>query len=199
MATEIRPQLTFEEEGHKYFLDGVEIPSVTTVIGAVLDDNAGFYTEESRLRGTVVHLACELDDLGTLDESALDEEIHPYLEGYRKFKREHEPIWEGIECRLFHPHYRYASTLDRYGSAMFNSMRRRCVGEIKTGGMSPNYNIQTAAQAMLLPNPPSWARLIIQLFDDATYALQVCPTSELMADFSVFISGLNILNWKRRH
>ena len=192
VATEIKPTFRFEEDGHKYFLDDSEIPSVTQVIGAVLDGNAGFYTEESRMRGTVVHLACELDDLGQLDESALDDEIMPYLAAYQKFKQEHLCEWEGIEERLCHETYGFAGTIDRRGIVVSN----RTVLDIKTGAKSDIHDIQLAAYVMLL-NHTHTHRFILQLDDDGTYSLHQICRNTLRGDINIFLSALAVFTWKK--
>jgi hypothetical protein len=39
-------------------------------------------------RGRAVHLACQLDDEGTLDEETVVSEVKPFLAAFRKFKRD---------------------------------------------------------------------------------------------------------------
>lgn len=39
--------------------------------------------------GTAVHRACELDDLGELDEATLDARLAGHLHAWRSFCREH--------------------------------------------------------------------------------------------------------------
>lgn len=101
----------FDEEKHLYTLDGRRLISVTEAL-SVLDDRwkvDPFYLE----RGRFIHKATELYDKNELDESTVDERIKPYLDAYKKFKREtsYEPIY--IEHILYHPKYFYAGKLDR--------------------------------------------------------------------------------------
>lgn len=199
MATEIKPIFRFEEEGHRYFLGDRELPSVTTVIGAILDPNVALYTEASRLRGIAVHLACELDDLGTLDESTVGEEW-PYLDAYRKFRSEHECQWLGIEERRYEPVYGFAGTLDRRGIVDAYDT----ILDIKTGAKQPTHGIQLAAYAMLARNSivgvaMAYERTILRLNDDATYALFKSPRNTLRADTNTFLNALGVYNWKRRN
>lgn len=67
MAHPQHPNLTFIEESHEYFLDGVKIPGITGVIGKYLfpDDYAGISEEtlaKAAERGTEVHKLIEMAD-----------------------------------------------------------------------------------------------------------------------------------------
>lgn len=110
--------LTFDEPSHTYRWNGVVVPSVTQILRPLMDLDA---VDPDVLRrasafGTAVHLACELDDLGALDEGALDPALLPYLEGWRQFSKDYGCRWDGIELRVFHKTMRYAGTLDRRGT-----------------------------------------------------------------------------------
>lgn len=82
--------LTFDEATHVYLLDGVRLPSVTTIISGVLG-NPFPDTPAVRAameRGTEVHRTIALDFAGDLDESTVDPIVLPYLVGARLFCRE---------------------------------------------------------------------------------------------------------------
>lgn len=76
------------DEDHIYRVDGMKVPSVTQLL-----KEFGFYGE-NMLRfadptfGSAVHLACQYDDAGTLDESSLDESVRLRLVQWRKYKKE---------------------------------------------------------------------------------------------------------------
>lgn len=198
MATEIKPIFRFEEEGHRYFLGDQELPSVTTVITAVLGGTITVSPEAWKMageRGTAVHKACELDDLGTLDESTVGEEW-PYLDAYRKFKSEHACEWDGIERRHYHEVYNYAGTIDRMGTLD----GRRSILDIKTGLRSPLHDIQLAAYSMLAGfSPANWNRIILHLHSNGDYAIYTSKKSSLAQDMNIFLSALAIYNWQRRN
>ncbi len=108
--------LSFDEKEHIFTLalSGRRFPSVTQVLSKMgLTPDYNWVDPWYMLRGSHVHKATELADNGTLDESTVDDEIAPYLEAYRKFRRE----WSGkiieAEYRLWHPTYRYAGIVDR--------------------------------------------------------------------------------------
>ena len=70
--------LKFDPVEHIYHTKGpndpdwVETPSVSTFISPLYGSGKSYFTPESALRGTRVHLATELDDLGKLDHLAAD-------------------------------------------------------------------------------------------------------------------------------
>lgn len=141
--------LTFDAEAHRYTRGGLALASVT----GILDDNGlvpgkEFFTEHARLRGTYVHAATHLIDAGTLDYDTLDPEVAAYSRGWETFKEEQkfEPLLS--EVALDHPTRRFAGTLDRIG--LMPSRPGPILLDIKTGGWSPQYDLQLAAYAILV-------------------------------------------------
>lgn len=108
--------LTFDVASHKYFFEGRPVPGVNEILTSLnLQENRG--SEVDMLRGTYVHKACELHDNGVLDELNLDPFIKPYLDGWKRFRR--EICVEGFtplatELMLYSK-YGYAGRLDCYG------------------------------------------------------------------------------------
>src|SRR5690606_20318453 len=91
--------LIFEPDNHEYRHRGVVVPSVTQILGSLVDMSAipQDKLEYARARGQAVHLACELYDQDDLDMASLDEVIVPYLEAWIKFKKEAGFIVSSIE------------------------------------------------------------------------------------------------------
>lgn len=109
--------LLFFDEGHKYTLDGEELPSVSELCRFLSREIYGEITQykldNAAERGTAVHKATEvLDKYGTVD---VQEDILPYLQAYLTFRKEHEVDWLKIEYAIHHPEDQYAGTIDRYG------------------------------------------------------------------------------------
>jgi hypothetical protein len=110
----------FIADGHIYTdapVDGVGrvYPSVTTILKAEGFINTAYYDDWSRDRGSMIHLATAYDDQGELDEETLDPVIIPYLEAWRRFRKESGFIPEQIEPPMMSTVYRYAGTPDRIG------------------------------------------------------------------------------------
>lgn len=109
--------LIFYEKNHIYMLGGERIPCVSDLCRflhkEIYKDAPLWQVEAAADRGTAVHRATELlDKTGTAEISG---DYAPYLESYAAFRREHNVQWELIEHADYHPLYRYAGTIDRYG------------------------------------------------------------------------------------
>lgn len=109
--------LIFYEKNHIYMLGGERIPCVSDLCRflhkEIYKDAPLWQMEAAADRGTAVHRATELlDKTGTAEISG---DYGPYLEAYAAFRREHNVQWELIEQADYHPLYRYAGTIDRYG------------------------------------------------------------------------------------
>jgi hypothetical protein len=148
-----------------------------------------------------VHKACELDDLKQLDEESLDPALAPYLAAWRKFSRDYDVQWSGIEERVYHPQLRYAGTLDRRGLVRADPRRDYrvpAIVDIKSG--------TTLFPSSARSWPPTTARstegsvttkrLAVQLKPDATY---VAKWHDDPTDFAVFCSLLTLRNWCAKH
>lgn len=180
------------ESDHTYWLDGQQVPGVTSILAPL--SNFDFVSAEVLQAaadfGTAVHLACELDDLGTLDEEQLDPALAPYLSAWRKFSAEHKVQWTAIEELVYHQSLRYAGKLDRYGVVDGSS----AVVDIKSSAaLYPSVGPQLAAYLKAIPGAlPLTKRLAVQLRPDATYVLKEY-TSAL--DFPAFASLVTLHNW----
>lgn len=197
----MRSLLTFDQERHEYRLDGRKVPGVTEVLDQLVDFRfvKAEVLERARRLGTAVHVACELHDKGTLDESTVVPAVAPYLAAYRKFLAEVAPEWRGVEEKVCHELHRYAGTLDRRGFVF----KRRAVLDIKSGAATATVGLQTAAyleahDSIYGADVDSPARFALYLREDGTYALEEIKTSR-QNDFRTFLSALNLYNWRTAH
>lgn len=171
--------LTFDEGSHTYRLAGQRVPSVTQVI-APLHSFVGVPPDvlaRKAALGTDVHLACELDDTGDLDDAATDPEVMAYVSGWRAFRRDTGAKVLMNEQRLAHPGLRFAGTLDRLVEVRGGEVM---LIDLKTAAnMTPAYGVQLAGYQMLLEGVvlddgrtvPSLTRKGLQLRPDGTYRL----------------------------
>jgi len=74
-------EFTFDPEGHVYKVNGVSLPSVTSVLPYNYRGN----NEAAMLKGTYVHDMCRLYLEDNLDEESLDPALIPYLDAFKKF------------------------------------------------------------------------------------------------------------------
>ena len=109
-------KISFDETAHTYSVDGVELPSVTTVCRFLSYDQKSDRPWLAKLaadRGTRIHAACVLLDYGETPEDEPD--IAGYLTAYRRFLSDYRPEWAGIEYITACPALGLAGTVDRYG------------------------------------------------------------------------------------
>jgi hypothetical protein len=198
--------LLFDEATHTYTVAGVRLPSVTQIIAPIREDFAGIppaVLEAKRQLGTAVHLACELDDLGELDEPETDPEVMAYVQAWRSFRRCLDVEILANEQRLHHPALRYAGTIDR-----FVNMATRTKGgqalwvlDLKTAAEAhESYGPQTAAYSELLRvaghyplSAETPRRGTVHLRSDGTYRLHEFKNPN---DEAAFRACLAIHNWK---
>lgn len=109
--------LLFFDQGHKYTLDGEELPSVSELcrfLSREIYGTVAQYTLDAAAdRGTRVHKLCEALDL--YGKADVQDDLLPYLQAYLQFRKDHTVQWEKIETAFHHPTDRYAGTIDRYG------------------------------------------------------------------------------------
>lgn len=116
MAIEIPTldELTFEERRHIYRLNGIEIPSVTTLMkplsAEVYGDVDPDVLDKAARRGTAVHNATEnYAKFGIMD---IEPDYEPYLMAFVKWWKRNNPVLLGSECRVYHKQLGYAGTSD---------------------------------------------------------------------------------------
>lgn len=186
--------LTFEEVGHVYRLDGVAIPSVTSLLGK-LHSFAGVpedVLEAARERGTAVHKATQYFDEDDLDEAMLDDRTAGYLAGWKAFVAMKRPQWTAIERPVFHPLHRYAGTPDRF--CVMDGVESQI--DIKTAAQShPVWDLQTSAYNHAA-GKPSARRYTCQLRPDGTFKLIEWKDA---ASWPTFVGLVTLYNWGARH
>jgi hypothetical protein len=126
--------------------------------------------ENAMRRGRLVTAACHLiardKSLGDGWESR-HSECHPYLDAYRRFRREHE--FQLYECEgeyrcgnlRFVSHPDQIGTLDKFGLVDL---------ELKSGSMPAWCRLQTAGQVLAIGSP-KMARFALLLLADGSYKL----------------------------
>lgn len=195
--------LHFDAATHAYTLGGQRLPSVTQVLAPLYDFSRvrDDVLEAKRALGQAVHLACQLDDEGDLDESSLDEAVRPYLDGYRLFKSHKITRVVAAELRVHHPTLRYAGTLDLLADIDGD----RTLIDLKTPVViNPAVGLQTAAYVSALPlellTRPSGGmhvrRAALRLTEDGHYRLIEYRDPN---DFPTFVAMLTVHRWKEKH
>lgn len=192
--------VTFNAERHEYTVDGRRVPSVTQVLRACYDFSRvppEVLAAKGEL-GTAVHLACELDDADDLDEASVGEAVRPYLDAYRLFKTHKLTHVIATEQIVSH-RLGYAGKFD----LLTEFDDARWLIDWKTPLLiNPAVALQTAAYVgAMSPDlaPPPGVKLkraALQLKNDGTYRLHEFSDPN---DFAVFVSFLNVHQWKAMH
>lgn len=189
--------LNFDQAAHVYTVGGVVVPSVTQIINPLysFDGIPEDVLEAKRALGHAVHAACEYDDQGDLDEDSVDNSVRPYLEAYRRFRRDVSPKVLMNEQRLYSAKHRYAGTLDR---RMLIGNEVWTIDLKTTASMSPAVGIQLAAYDRLAQEQGGVPSRMgaLQLMKDGQYKLHPYKSA---TDFPVFLSLLNLHNWRAHH
>jgi hypothetical protein len=196
---------TFDEAAHEYGIDGVRLPSVTEIIKPLAPDfsmvPAGVL-EAKRALGKAVHLACELDDNGELDEATTDPDVMGYVMAWRSFREHAETAVIANERRMMSHHYRFAGTLDRVVTARLKNGVGDWLIDIKTGAEPHSYfGVQLFGYSILMAENDVCdcsllGRATLHLSADATYRLNTYRNPN---DAAAFHACLALYRWKESH
>lgn len=191
--------LFFDPIHHIYTLNGLRVRSVTQILQeAGLVDYShvpAMVLEAARKFGTAVHKATELYDLDNLDESILDNALRPYLDGWKKFRKDTGVIIEAVEEMVCSEKYRFAGKPDRRVI-----LDKRGILDIKTSfEMLPAVRLQTAGYELAYNEgravkDKSHRRLAVLLNDDGGgYKIEEYRNKN---DANIFLAALTICNFK---
>lgn len=183
------PELLLDEN-HHYTLDGNPLDGLTSTIAeAGLIGNFG--TEWHMDKGTAIHLATELWDKGTLDESTVDPQIQGYLESWKRFRKDQNYTPIEIEYRIVNSVLMVASRVDRIPLL-----------DIKGGVPAPWHILQIAFQwaTLTVEHPREWVSKPMDIYLDAEGGppkVKVYNLMELKEAYKVYCSMLHFLRWRR--
>jgi hypothetical protein len=99
-------------------------------------------------RGSFVHKAAELFDLGVLDWNKLDPRIQPYVQAWQQFRGEVGGEIIGIEVKVKSVRFGYHGTLDRIFQGSRVYPKGKLLIDIKTSEAADVTAIQTAGYAL---------------------------------------------------
>ena len=183
-------KITFDAENHQYYIDGVEVPSVTTVCRFLSYDQKSDKPWLARVaadRGTRVHEACAAIDYGLYPEET--EDISGYLKAYRRFLKDYRPDWEGIEYTVGSAEIGMAGTIDRFGT-LYDG--RTCILDIKTGSQLHDAPLRaqlTGYKRLLALDRGFYPDYLyaLQLSKDGTYHLREVRQDDDLLNACMFI------------
>lgn len=191
----------FDEAEHIYLVNGEEVPSVTDILSPLHRGYAKVNTsvlEYARRRGTAVHEALEIYDLG--GELEVLPETAPYIQAYLDFCNVYRPVWTEIEQIVYSGTYGFIGTLDRAGCL---NGTERAVVDLKTSQPTKealvSVCIQTTAYALAydFDNYNALQRYGIFLKSDGTYRLVDCKEYETKYDIDSYAVLMQLLNLRK--
>ncbi len=193
MTTAVSSELQFEESTHTYTRNGVVIPGVTETLQSAGIIDTTWFTESAAWKGSRIHLACQFDDEGDIEESEFTEEELGYLEAWRKFKEKNKVDFTAIERPMGNDDY--SGTPDRI--VVIEKSRKsptEAILDLKTGAIQPWVALQLAAYSELFIG--IFCRIAVRLKPDGKYIVQEFPIHERRGDLNIFLAALAIRNWK---
>ena len=186
--------LTFDEKDHIYKLDGNIIPSVTTIITEMLNQDYSNIDPWYAEFGTSVHKAVEYENNGELDEESVSDEVMICLESYRKFVKDSYLECVVSERKGINRELWFAGTMD-----MVCKLRKGTyIIDIKTGTKQKWHKLQTAGYSLLYDNeqesPPK--RGALYLSRKGGYQFEPHDDNR---DVGVFSNMTRVYHGKRRY
>jgi hypothetical protein len=176
--------LKFEPDQHKYFVDGIPIPSVTQILLDMGFIHPEFFTEGAAERGTLVHETTAGIELGYIDE--FPEEISDYQLSYSRFIYDTKEF-TNIEKQMYNPEMWYAGTIDRIVNT------REEIIDIKTGDSIRWHRLQLAGYACMFDDPEQIIRKCAHIRREGEYVMKVHDDPK---DIQVWKNLVALYDWK---
>lgn len=199
-------KLIFEPKAHKYSLDGVKIPHVWEILeGAGVAFRPPGIADDLWLRnqrfGKAGHIACQLHDLGRLNEKRLDKGLKPYLESWKMFRGIYRiKKFKIIEMPVYSVRWQFAGTLDRAHPITVLITPRLTLLDLKFSDTLPKYlALQLAGYKIAyeeMTGKKIQARWVVQLQPGTRPKILPC---EDKSDEDVFIACLQLYNWRKKN
>lgn len=194
------PELTFEPKKHIYKLNGIYIPSVTTVMRPLSNE---FYkdVDEDILnaaadRGRAVHNGIENYVKFEIEDIA--PQHRGYFDGFLKWMADFKPIPIETECRVYHKYLRYAGTADMPCVIDKNLV---CV-DFKTSAeinrMLTGVQLEAYSKAYESHGVKFDEKAIVHLKSDGTYSMERYKAND-SESWEVFGALLTIWNHQQKY
>lgn len=182
----------YDDESHTYWNGERQMLSVTEVLraGGLLDMMRA--DEAAMWAGEATHKAVELWFKNTLDEGSVAPIIRPKLEAVIEFAKNTGFVMTASEVPRFNALMNVGTKPDLEGEFPDGSL---AIVELKSGTLSPWVQIQTAGQDIVMGGDKTRTRWGLGLAKGRPSIRQHTGTQ----DHAMFLSCLNIANWKDRH
>ncbi len=181
------------DENHRYTVDGKPMDGLTSTIaeaGLIRNGGDPWYLK----KGSFIHKATELWDLGILEETTVDPvEVAGPLESWKRFRKDQNYTPTQIEWMTYHPFLMVATTVDRLPLL-----------DIKSGAPEAWHILQIGFQAACLRERgmsiSDFAGKPMDVYldpDGGPPKVRVYTQAEMREAFKVYSSMLYFIRWRR--
>lgn len=192
--------LAFDESSHTYCLNGMNLPSVTTLMEPL--SNAKYsgvskgMLEKAAARGTAVHNAAEFYLNYGIEE--IEPEYMPWFQAFLCWHREYQPKVVATEMRLFHKILMYAGTADllAYIGGKLTLVDYKTTAQYSE--MTFPVQLEAYAQSLASHGIHVEQKAILQLKKDGTYKFEIYPAKDAER-WTVFGALLTLGGYIRKH
>jgi len=190
--------LEFIPETHTYLWEGQKVPSVTQVI----EDACPFPWHDANVEraaefGRVLHKTTQLHDLGELD--TYDPALGPWMKAWKRYlmdleNRRHGLLVVDIKSGAFSKSW--YPQMAAYEN-LYREAEKSCEPIIEKRYYSKIYGYAGTVDRIYQPKMKRGTeREAVQLLKTGDYKIYASPNT-WQADFNVFVSMLNVYNWKK--
>ena len=206
--------LVFDPQDHRYTLDGMHVPGVTSALKVVSQADYFGVDPEVMARkaalGTAVHQVIELDCQDDLDVDSLDDVLLPYYRAWRSFLTTSGFAVELSEGKVASRRHRYAGQLDLFGrlNCIRSTIDAKCVVRVmpSTGPQTAAYTeaLRETRPDLLPPGAPC-RRYALQLRPTlpdgrpASVPWKLHPFTQDAADLRLFLACLTVTHHLERN
>jgi hypothetical protein len=195
------PELTFEERQHIYKLNGVAIPSVTTIMEPLSDQVYSTVSDavlrKAGNRGTAVHNAIENYVKFGIEDIA--PEHAGYFDAFLRWYDDHKVVPYGTEVRLYHKGLLYAGTADMMAEvdSVDTLIDFKTTSSVSTMLCGVQLEAYDRAAASHTSGAHFQKKAIVHLSKDGKYEMIPFSTNDTEC-WRVFTALLTVRNYKQK-
>lgn len=189
------PELHFEEEKHQYYLNGMNLPSVTTIMrplsSALYKDIDPEVLDKAATKGTIVHNAIENYVLYGIED--IDPDYGMYFQAFMDWYDENEPKVLATEYGVYHKALRYAGMADMIAVVNGKKTLIDFKTSVNVNKMLTGVQLEAYAKALESLGQPVDQKAILHLRKDGKYSYIVYEKNDLES-WTVFGALLTVHN-----
>lgn len=192
--------VVFKAEDHTYWIGTEQLPSVTTIMSYLSDAMYGSIDkailEKAADKGTAVHESIE--NIICFGIEDIKQEYQPYIDAYKRFLFDYNPIPIATEIRMYHKFLRYSGTGDFlcYIGDKLHLIDYKTTSQLMD--MLVKVQLEAYAKALESHGVKVDGKAALQLKKDGSYKLELYQTCDKEA-WSVFGSLLSIRQYIQKY